>query len=212
MKLTGPNTLRLDIPSDGVRARLEAAGPLIAKLQPDGQLKTEVDLNVRIDTAALNEARIGVNWGSPPSIPVAWSPPSGTVPTPSGWGWLKLGAVMVLAALLAVGLRMMATTTWRVAKPDPEELALTVLAPLFVPMFLDVLGKSVMKDLDNGGFGVTFVFFSYCFVAATLGARFVFPFIRGFEILLSYWGRTGGWPGSSPPADRGPSTKPGFRL
>jgi hypothetical protein len=55
-------------------------------------------------------------------------------------------------------------------------------------MFLDLLGKTTMRDVGQS-WGQWFVFFSYCIVASTLGAEFIAPVVSGFRRLLQLWAR-----------------------
>ena len=74
-----------------------------------------------------------------------------------------------------------------------KQFALAFVATLFVPVVLDLLGKSLMKDVADGTWGLLFVFFSYCFIVATFGAGFIFPVMGGFERAIRTWQDRGKW-------------------
>lgn len=227
LKVTGPGTLHLELPNDALRARLEADGPLIVKLQSEEPLKPWVELAVPSippvptpDTkreglilvclmvaasgVALLFRRSAVFRGTEthlaaPQAQSSWRPP------PRGLHSLPW----------AIRLHFK-EGVW----PLLKEGALPLLATLLVPMFLDLLGKSTMRELETESgsvnYGAGFVFFSYCLAAAILGAGFVSPLIRGFQLLLSRWEQTGSGPegplsrpptGESKPSAEGGSSK-----
>jgi hypothetical protein len=203
VELVGDKTLRIELPADAIRARLEPSAPLIATLRQDGPIETTTDINLRLDPGSLKDARLGIDWGTPPTLKAdtATSETSRELPAET-FGWVALILMWLLASGLVLGLRWLGTGSVVsmtidqkrsielgkvVDQPglrwlkDYEDVAFTFAAPLFVPVFLDVLGKSLMKDLDKGGAGVLVVFFCYCFAAAWLGARFVLPLVRAVE-------------------------------
>ena len=202
VELTGDKTLRVDIPADAIRVRLEPSAQTIT-LRPGGAIETKADVNVRLDPGPLQGARLGIDWGTPPTLRTATAYSEGSRQLPSEpFGWAALILTWFLASGLVLGLRWLGTGSVvpmtidqkrsvgfakMVDRPglkwlkDYVDVAFTFAAPLFVPVFLDVLGKSLMKDLDKPGPGVIVVFFCYCFAAAWFGARFVLPLVRALE-------------------------------
>jgi hypothetical protein len=190
--LTGPDVIRLAGPAEGLRARLES-DVLVAKLQTDGALD-DLALHVKFDAAQLKDAKIGVNWGNPPAVPIAMTVfPTDTrnVPpaTTRDYGWLVVA--LLLAPALALTVRFLIPRTGRASAAERrderlrvDQVLLAILAPWFVPMFLDMLGKTVMRDVGQNA-GQWLVFFSYCVVASTLGAEFIAPVLSGFKRLLN---------------------------
>ena len=186
--LRGPDTIQLEAPLNAVRARLEP-DVIIAKLETDGLLDKGLDLNVKFDSNQLNQARVGVDWGSPPAVPITL-----TVLQPETKDLLPatiqdrqwLFGALVVACLPALVIRYLIGRP-----PDARQLVLTILAPWFVPMFLDMLGKPIMRDVGQN-WGQWLVFFSYSIAASTLGGEFIAPVVSGFERFLKQWSAVSG--------------------